>query len=447
MTSQQDRRYSLRRFAPLAVSMLALFVALGGWGHAATGGSFVLGKLNSANSPTRLRSSGAQGPTLVIRNTSARPAASFIVGQQIAPFKVNSSTRVAGLNADLLDGIDAADFYAKGSKVSDSDLLDGLDSAALQRRITSLLTNASGQITSLEAAGAGAIPLLGTSTDQTRAIVGRLGVISCAGTYAVGGCAGNSGRGVYGQGTIGVIGDSSARGVVGTLGGTSCAGTYAVGGCGANLGVGVVGNSAVSHGVVGVSSVAPNATGAAVYARNTVGGDIFIGETGTGARQARINGLGRGFFNGGTQTGGADFAESIPAVNASQLEPGDVLTIDPRRRYVVRKSAEPHSRLVAGVYSTKPAVLAVGRHRIGDARKGEVPVALVGIVPTKVTAAGGAIRAGDLLTTSSLPGHAMKASPVIVRGVRIYPTGAILGKALEPLRKGTGVIKVMLMWR
>jgi hypothetical protein len=92
-------------------------------------------------------------------------------------------------------------------------------------------------------------------------------------------------------------------------------------------------------------------------------------------------------------------------------------------------------------------VLAVGRHRIGDSLAGEVPVALLGIVPTKVTAERRPIRAGDLLVTSSTPGYAVRAAPVVVRGVAIYPTGAILGKALAPLRRGKGVIKVLVTLR
>jgi hypothetical protein len=65
----------------------------------------------------------------------------------------------------------------------------------------------------------------------------------------------------------------------------------------------------------------------------------------------------------------------------------------------------------------------------------------------KADASQGAIQTGDLLTTSSTPGCAMKAIPVLVNGVEIYRTGTILGKALEPLDKGTGVIKVFVTLR
>jgi hypothetical protein len=41
----------------------------------------------------------------------------------------------------------------------------------------------------------------------------------------------------------------------------------------------------------------------------------------------------------------------------------------------------------------------------------------------------------------------MRASPVIVRGVRVYRTGTIVGKALEPLKNDKGVIKVLVTLR
>ena len=74
----------------------------------------------------------------------------------------------------------------------------------------------------------------------------------------------------------------------------------------------------------------------------------------------------------------------------------------------------------------------------------DIPVAIVGIVPTKVSAENGPIQPGDLLTTATVPGHAMKASPVLVSGVALYPTGTILGKALGSLETGTGLIRVLV---
>jgi hypothetical protein len=248
--------------------------------------------------------------------------------------------------------------------------------------------------------------------------------------------------------SIGVIGDSTSnRGVVGTLGRTSCASqtgnpAYAVGGCGGAVGDGVDGSSAVGYGVVAQSS--SGISNAALLVINSSAPsqccDLMVGLSGTGrVRVARIGGDGHGYFDGGVDTSGADYAESMRTNERAKLRPGDVLVIDPRRGNAVLKSTTASSPLVAGVYSTKPSITAIGTHHITDARKGEVPVALLGVVPTKVTAQNGPIRVGDLLTTSSTPGYAMKASHAVL--------GTILGKALAPLKSGRGVIQVLVTLR
>jgi hypothetical protein len=66
------------------------------------------------------------------------------------------------------------------------------------------------------------------------------------------------------------------------------------------------------------------------------------------------------------------------------------------------------------------------------------------VVRVKADASYGGIKAGDLLTTSSTSGHAMKAQPVDLGGVEIYRPGTIIGKALEPLNSGTGLIEVFV---
>jgi hypothetical protein len=326
------------------------------------------------------------------------------------------------------------------------------------------------------------------ATSNGRAVVGRIGIISCppddSGRYAVGGCAGatafagvlgrsdsgrgvigfsNTGRAVEGNSTsgIGVIGNSSTRGVVGVLG-VSCAGSYGVGGC-ADTEIGVLGRSnargvvgvqgstscAGSYGVGGCSSdevgvLGSSGNGSAILGRTNTG-NIFVGQSPEGANRVRIDATGRGFFNGGTQMGGADFAESMPVQrDLAGLEPGDVLVIDPENPKAVMRSQTANSHLVAGVYSTNPSVLSIGDRTIDDPLDGEVPMAIVGIVPTKVTAENGAIRPGDLLVTASTPGRAMKALPLVVDGVEFYPSGVILGKALEALEAESGVIDVLV---
>ena len=68
----------------------------------------------------------------------------------------------------------------------------------------------------------------------------------------------------------------------------------------------------------------------------------------------------------------------------------------------------------------------------------KVPLALVGQVPCKVTTENGPIQIGDLLVTSSTPGYAMKGTD------RTQMLGAIVGKALEPLPAGAGLIRVLV---
>jgi hypothetical protein len=102
---------------------------------------------------------------------------------------------------------------------------------------------------------------------------------------------------------------------------------------------------------------------------------------------------------------------------------------------------------VVGVYSTRPGMLGADKNGTSRVDKNELPVAIIGIVPTKVSTENGSIHAGDLLTTSTTPGYAMKPIPRRVGRSRIYPTGTILGKALEPLIQGKGVIKVLVTLR
>lgn len=166
-------------------------------------------------------------------------------------------------------------------------------------------------------------------------------------------------------------------------------------------------------------------------------GDFVVGaSTYWGTRSWRVDRTGRGYFNGGTQNTGADFAEQLPVRgNEKDYEPGDVLVISAETDRAVELSTQPFATAVIGVYSTQPAVLA-GAPDQNDPLAG-IPVAITGIVPCKVSAENGAIHRGDLLVTSSTPGYAMHA------GVN-PPQGTVLGKAMGELKDGTGVIQVLV---
>jgi trimeric autotransporter adhesin len=199
-------------------------------------------------------------------------------------------------------------------------------------------------------------------------------------------------------------------------------------------GAGVAGTSTVN---IGVSGITNGASGEGGYFDNTVAGNILIGAV-SGVHKFRVDGTGKGYFDGGTQTGGADFAESVAvAPGANEQTPGDLLVVDPSGKRQLKLATEPYSTLVAGIYSTKPGVLATP-HSMNETVTNEVPLAIVGIVPCKVSAENGPIVPGDLLVSSSTPGHAMKGSD------RSRMLGAVVGKALEPLSAGTGVIQVLV---
>jgi hypothetical protein len=166
-------------------------------------------------------------------------------------------------------------------------------------------------------------------------------------------------------------------------------------------------------------------------------GDFVVGAGSYwGTRYWRVDRTGKGFFNGGTQNSGADFAEQMTVTgDEADYEPGDVLVISASADRVVERSTEAYASAVIGVYSTQPAVLA-NAPDTDDPLSG-IPVAMVGVVPCKVSTENGPIQRGDLLVTSATPGHAMRADPDA-------PQGTVLGKALQPLESGTDVISILV---
>lgn len=157
----------------------------------------------------------------------------------------------------------------------------------------------------------------------------------------------------------------------------------------------------------------------------------------------RVNVNGDVFADGTFGLGGSGFAEFVEVGSGSRsVSPGDVMVIDPDGRGAIARSDKARSRLVAGIYITKPGICATERewdnHSIASMADefNEVPLTMMGIVPCKVSAENGPISPGDLLVTSDTPGHAMRDEDP--------RPGTILGKALESLSAGTGTIKVLM---
>jgi hypothetical protein len=90
----------------LALTVGVVSTALAGTG---VGSAFNLGKTNTVSAISKLVGSVA-GPSLLIDNNSTNSAATALdlqVEAGKAPMKVNSAAKVANLNADKLDGMDA----------------------------------------------------------------------------------------------------------------------------------------------------------------------------------------------------------------------------------------------------------------------------------------------------------------------------------------------------
>jgi len=126
----------------------------------------------------------------------------------------------------------------------------------------------------------------------------------------------------------------------------------------------------------------------------------------------------------------AEVAKSMPVIQQATL--GDVVVVDRGNRGWLKLADMPGDPGVVGVISSAPGVL-LGAEK--DSAK--APVALSGIVKCKVDASYGAINVGDLLTTSSTLGYAMRSQQAI--------PGTVIGKALESLDAGTGLIEILIM--
>ena len=123
--------------------------------------------------------------------------------------------------------------------------------------------------------------------------------------------------------------------------------------------------------------------------------------------------------------GSFDLAEMYSI--SGEVEPGDLLSVDPENPMLVKRSSGiPYDNQLVGIVSTQPGFI------LGDIASG-TKVALAGRVPTKVSTMNGEIAVGDLLTSSPIPGVAMKATA----------PGRVVGYALQAA-SGTSTIEVFV---
>ena len=133
-----------------------------------------------------------------------------------------------------------------------------------------------------------------------------------------------------------------------------------------------------------------------------------------------------------------DVAEWVPS--SEQLAASTVVVLDVTKSNQVVRSTESYDTRVAGVISKQPGIA------LGEGGKGKVLVATTGRVLVKVDATNSPIHIGDLLVTSEVPGVAMKSEPIKVGGRLMHMPGTLIGKALEPLEKGSTPSTVIVSW-
>jgi hypothetical protein len=136
-------------------------------------------------------------------------------------------------------------------------------------------------------------------------------------------------------------------------------------------------------------------------------------------------------------TGGADLAEPFP-MKEEEIEKGAVVIIDDEHPGRLQRSTRAYDTRVAGIISGANGINpGISLKQEGALDQGQ-NVALSGRVYVKADASFGAIKPGDLLTTSDNPGHAMKVTD------HARAQGAILGKAMSALAEGTGLVLVLV---
>jgi hypothetical protein len=230
-----------------------------------------------------------------------------------------------------------------------------------------------------------------------------------------------------------IVGDSSAMGPnVG--GGFGLQGKYTASGLFATLGAVKAGKENGTDGsYTGYLSFWTQGGVLSERFRITSGGNVGIGTT---TPSAKLHVAGDMMVDGNIGAKYQDVAEWVEA--AEPLEPGTIVVIDGSSRNRVKAAKVSYDSAVAGAVSAQPGLL------LGEPGPGKLLIAQSGRVRVKVDARYGAIRAGDLLVTSPRKGYAMRSRPVRAGGAILHRPGTVLGKALEPLARGSGEILVLL---
>jgi hypothetical protein len=183
--------------------------------------------------------------------------------------------------------------------------------------------------------------------------------------------------------------------------------------------------------------------------------DAYIGGNGSGSdvQVGSLNSLisNVAFYNWGNSSymhiycssitieGGSDLAEPFKiSSEQGEVPQGAVVVIDEQNPGRLKMSDQSYDTRVAGVVSGANGINPGIQMQQQGLLEGGKNVALTGRVYVQADTVNGAIKPGDLLTTSSTPGHAMKVTD------HARAAGAILGKAMTALSEGQGMVLVLV---
>jgi len=165
-------------------------------------------------------------------------------------------------------------------------------------------------------------------------------------------------------------------------------------------------------------------------------GDVGIG---TSAPSCELQVIGRAKVSELEITGGSDIAEPFDTDGLENIESGMVLSIDSEHPGKLRLSDKANDHCVAGIVSGAGNIeTGLILRQEGTEADGKHMVALSGRVYCWVDASFGAIQPGDMLTTSTTPGYAMKVKS------HSKAQGAVIGKAMTTLDNGKGLVLVLV---
>ena len=231
--------------------------------------------------------------------------------------------------------------------------------------------------------------------------------------------------------TTGVLGHGAGDQGFGVVGmGTGAQGFGVAGNTESGVGTGVHGHTSTGVGVLGTS----DGSGlAGKFVGNIEVDGKFVGDvevTGSLTVDRDINVTGDVFL------ANRDLAEQFEVNMAAQFKAGMLMVIG--KDGTLEPCSSPYDKRAIGVVSgagtLRPAIT-LGSVQSSGAT---VPIALVGTAFCLVDADLGSIETGDLLTSSPTMGHAMKAKDPM------KSLGAIVGKALAPLREGSGLVPMVI---